>query len=89
MNQAKRFGEAESLAREMLPIVEANHLPDNDPRRAQSWLELGTALHGERKDREAAGALEKSAAIYEAAGPLWADAAKRARKLQSEAKMQR
>jgi eukaryotic-like serine/threonine-protein kinase len=69
MNQAKRFGEAESLAREMLPIVEANHLPDNDPRRAQSWLELGTALHGEKKDIEAEEALEKSAAIYDAGGP--------------------
>jgi eukaryotic-like serine/threonine-protein kinase len=68
LNHAKRFKEAESLAREMLPIIDANHLPDNDARRAESLFELGAALHGEKKEREAAAALKTSAAIYAAAG---------------------
>ena len=49
LNQANRHAEAESLAREMLPILEANHLPDNDGRRGESLFELGKALHGEKK----------------------------------------
>jgi tetratricopeptide (TPR) repeat protein len=65
LNQAKQYNQAESLAREMLPILEANHLPDNDGRRAESLTELGTALHGATKDREAAEGLKKSAAIYD------------------------
>jgi eukaryotic-like serine/threonine-protein kinase len=66
LNRAKRYHEAESLARELLPILEANHLPDNDGRRGESLLELGEALHGERKDREAAEVLRQAAAIYDA-----------------------
>jgi serine/threonine protein kinase/Tfp pilus assembly protein PilF len=68
LNQAKRYPEAESLAREMLPILEANHLPGNDGRRAESLFELGKALHGEKKDREAREVLKQSAAIYDACG---------------------
>jgi hypothetical protein len=49
LNQAKRFPEAESMAREMFPIVDANHLMDNDPRRADGWRELGKALYGQKK----------------------------------------
>ena len=67
LNQALRYQEAESLAREMLPILETNHLPDNDGRRGESLFELGKALHGEKKDREATEVLKKSATIYEAA----------------------
>jgi hypothetical protein len=44
----------------------------------------GTALHGEHKDREVAEALEKSVAIYEAAGPNFRSAAVQAKKLLSE-----
>src|ERR1035437_1184702 len=36
------------------------------------------------RDREAAEALKTPAAIYEAAGPSWADTAKRARKIPTE-----
>jgi len=76
LNQAKRFKEAESLAREMQPIVDANHLRDDDPRRAESLLELGNALRGQDRNPEADGVLLKSAAIYEAAGPNWFPRAK-------------
>jgi hypothetical protein len=65
LNQAKRFPEAESMAREMFPIVDANHLMDNDPRRADGWRELGKALHGQKKGG-AAEAIGKAAAIYDA-----------------------
>jgi hypothetical protein len=58
------------------PIMDANHLPDNDPRRAESLLELGNALRGQSKSREAAEVLLKSAAIYDAAGPDWATRAR-------------
>jgi len=67
LNQAKRFPEAEALSREMLPILEANHLPDNDSRRAESLFELGKALGGEGKSAAAEDVLKKSAAIYDAA----------------------
>jgi len=84
LNLVKRFEEAESLDREMLTIVDANRLPDDDPRKAESWWELGKALHGQKKDREAAQALKRSAAIYDAAGPYWTDTARRSRKLLAE-----
>ena len=84
LNQAKRYPEAESLAREMLPILDANHLPENDGRRAESLFELGKALHGENKDGEASEVLRKSAAIYEAGGPSAAMMARWVRELLSE-----
>jgi hypothetical protein len=66
LNQAKRYAEAESLVRELLAIFEVNHIPDNDGRRAESLFELGTTLVGQKKSREAAEVLNRSAAIYEA-----------------------
>jgi serine/threonine protein kinase len=84
LNRAGRFKDAEAEAREMLPILDANHLPENDPRRAQSLLQLGKALHGAKRDREAAEALKKSAAIYDAAGPAWARNATLARTVLSQ-----
>jgi tetratricopeptide (TPR) repeat protein len=86
LNKAKRFKDAEPLAREMLPIVDANRLAQNDPRRAESWLGLGQALHGEKKEREAAEALKKAAAIYDSAGPDWRIRAESARTLLGEIK---
>jgi tetratricopeptide (TPR) repeat protein len=81
LNRLEQFKDAESQARELLPILDANRLPANDTRRAQSLLELGEALRGEKKQQEAADALRKSAAIYDAAGPTWAAKAELARKL--------
>jgi len=82
MNRAGRYAEAESLSREMLPILEANHLPENDERQAETLFELGTALHGEKKDREAAEALRQSAGVYDACG--LPDMAGRARRILNE-----
>jgi tetratricopeptide (TPR) repeat protein len=84
LNQAARYEEAELLAREMLPILETNRLPDNDGRRGESMFELGKALHGEKKDREAAEVLKKSAAIYDASGPNGVVMAKWVREVLSE-----
>jgi tetratricopeptide (TPR) repeat protein/predicted Ser/Thr protein kinase len=86
LNQAKRFPEAEALAREMLPILDANHLPDNDGRRGESLFELGKALHGEKKDREAAEVLKKAAGIYDGSGPNGAAMARWVRRVLSEVK---
>lgn len=86
LNKAGRYREAESLAREMLPILEANHLPDNDGRRAECLLELGKALHGEGKDPEARAALTKAAGIYDSAGPPMAGMANWARIILAEIK---
>jgi serine/threonine-protein kinase len=84
LNQAGRYAEAESLAREMLPIVEANHLPDNDGRRPESLLELGKALRGEKRNREADEVLNRTATLYDACG--MAGMAKRVRALMTDAK---
>jgi len=54
----------------VLPILEANHLPRDDVRRAETLLELGKALHSEKQDVEAAELLSRSAAIYESNGYL-------------------
>jgi serine/threonine-protein kinase len=70
MNAAGRYAEAEELSREMLPILEANHLPSSDPRRAETLFELGKALCGEKQDIQAAALLRQSAAIYESDGYL-------------------
>jgi len=60
--------------------VDANHLPDNDPRRAEGWRELGKALYGEKKTGGAE-AIEKAAEIYDAAGPNSASSAVAMRKI--------
>jgi hypothetical protein len=84
LNSAKRYKEAEAMARETFPAMDANRLPEIDGRRAESLLELGRALHGQKKDREAAEALKRSAVIYDATHqPI---AGKYARRLLSEFK---
>ena len=65
LNSGKRYKEAESMARETFPAIEANRLPEIDGRRAESLLELGKALHGQKRDREAVPLLKRSAAIYD------------------------
>jgi hypothetical protein len=84
MNKAKRYRDAESLAREMWPVLEANRLPANDGRRAESLLELGKALHGQRKNRDALDVLKRTAAIYDASGPIGEAMAKKVRALLSQ-----
>jgi hypothetical protein len=76
LNSAKRYKEAESMARETFPAIDANRLPEIDGRRAESLLELGKALHGQKRDREAAELLKRSAMIYDTShhptGGKWA-----------------
>ncbi len=72
LNLASRFPDAEATAREELDILDHNHLPEVDQRRGASLQELGTALRGEGKRKEANAALERSAAIFEGLGPVWA-----------------
>jgi hypothetical protein len=43
--------------------IEVNRLPELEGRRAESLLELGKALHGQKRDREAAPLWKRSAAI--------------------------
>ena len=71
LNLAGRYEEAEPYAREEMAIVENQHVPAIDARRAQSMFELGRALAGERKDSEALSTLEGSLKIYRQLGPTW------------------
>jgi len=86
LNEAKQYKAAESVAREMLPILEANHLPETDGRRAESLFELGKALYGQKKNRQATEVLQKSAAIYDAAGPNYVNLARWVRSVLNEIK---
>ncbi len=78
LNSAKRYKEAESMARDTFPAIEANRLPEIDGRRAESLLELGKAFHGQKKDREAAPLLKRAEMIYDTShhptGGNWARA---------------
>jgi tetratricopeptide (TPR) repeat protein len=80
LNLAGRFAEAETYAREDLAVVERLPAWAHDPRKAESLFELGKALRGERKYREADVALEQAAEIYDLSGQ-WAKRAAEARKL--------
>jgi hypothetical protein len=85
--RAQRFQEAEVPARELVPILDANHVQENDRRRGGSLLLLGTVLHAQHKDREAADVLEKAVLILEPAGPRYsAKDAAQAEQLLSEAR---
>ncbi|MBZ5728665.1 MAG: serine/threonine-protein kinase [Acidobacteriia bacterium] len=80
LNQGKRFAEAEGYARESLAVAHEAHLPEADPRTAESLFELGKALQGEKKYREATTTIESSAAMYDRLGPAYARRAERVRK---------
>jgi len=81
MNLAGRFAEAEVSAREQLAVIDAHHSPEVDGRRAQILAELGTALQGEKKHREAADTFERCARIYEQLGPAGVKRAEQIRKM--------
>jgi eukaryotic-like serine/threonine-protein kinase len=78
LNSAKRYKEAESMARETSAAIEANRLPEIDGRRAESLLELGKALHGQKRDPEAVPLLKRAEMIYDTShhptGGNWARA---------------
>src|ERR1017187_9877542 len=75
LSLAGRFDEAEPLAREQLAIVEHQQLPEADARRAGTLFELGMALQGEKKNREATAAFERADRIYVQLGPVWSSPA--------------
>jgi len=77
LNLAGRFAEAEPLAREQLAIVDHVNFPEADARRAGTLVELGTALQGEKKYREATSTFERADRIYAQLGPVWACARNR------------
>jgi hypothetical protein len=79
LNMAARFAEAEPYAREADAINDKASLPEVDPRRAQTLVELGTALRGERKEREGRTTLDRALKIYEQLGPIWVSSAQRVR----------
>jgi serine/threonine protein kinase len=88
LNLAGRFAEAEPLAREQLAIVDHENLPEADARRAGTLMELGTALQGEKKYREATSTFERADRIYAQLGPVWALRAEQVRKKLSELRSQ-
>jgi serine/threonine protein kinase len=90
LSLAGRFKEAEPLAREQLAIVDTHHFPEVDARRTGTLVELGIALQGEKKYREATTTFERADRIYAQLGPVWKMRAEQVRKklseLRSEAK---
>ena len=88
LNLAERFADAEPLAREQLAISDNHHLLEVDARRAGTLMELGTALQGEKKYREATTTLERADRIYAQLGPVWAMRAEQVRRKLSELRSQ-
>ena len=84
LSLAGRFNEAEPLAREELAIVDNQHLPEADARRAGTLIDLGIALQGEKQYREAKSTFERADRIYVQLGPVWALRAQQVRKRLSE-----
>jgi serine/threonine protein kinase len=89
LNLAGRFSEAETYAREGLAVLDNMHVPEVDARRGQTVFELGQALQGEKKYREATSSLEASAGIFERLGPVWAKRAEQVRKIMRESRGRR
>ena len=81
LNLAGRFTDAEPLAREQLTIVDLEQFLEVDSRRAGSLFELGIALRGEKKYREAASTFQRTLRIYEQLGPIWAKRAGQVREI--------
>ena len=88
LNLAGRFADAEPLAREQLAISDNHHLLEVDARRAGTLMELGTALQGEKKYREATSTFERADRIYAQLGPVWAMRAEQVRKKLTELRSQ-
>ncbi|MGA3016212.1 MAG: tetratricopeptide repeat protein [Bryobacteraceae bacterium] len=88
LSLAGRFDEAEPLAREQLAIVDNHNFPEVDARRAGTLFELGIALQGEKKYRDATTTFERADRIYEQLGPVWNLRAEQVRKKLSELRSQ-
>ncbi|HYL79141.1 MAG TPA: protein kinase [Bryobacteraceae bacterium] len=77
LNNAGRFPEAERYAREALDALRQDQIPETHPVTAAALEDLGAALCGLKRFREAVPALEKSAEIYRQLGPVYTHTAAR------------
>jgi tetratricopeptide (TPR) repeat protein len=76
-NNAGLFEPAEQNAREALEAIRGNLLPEVHPMAAAYLEELGAALAGLERYREAVPTLEKAIEIYHKLGPAYAKTADR------------
>jgi tetratricopeptide (TPR) repeat protein/tRNA A-37 threonylcarbamoyl transferase component Bud32 len=76
-NQAGLFNPAEQNAREALEGAHQGHIPEVHPLPAACLEDLGGALDGLKRYREAVPALEKAVEIYRKLGPAYAKTADR------------
>ncbi len=76
-NKAGLFNPAEQNAREALEAVRQGRLPEVLPLHAACLEDLGVALAGLKRYREAIPALEKAVGIYSRLGPAYAKTAER------------
>jgi tetratricopeptide (TPR) repeat protein len=74
-NRAGLFEPAEQNAREALEAIRGNLLPEVHPMAAEGLEDLGRALAGLKRNREAAPALEKAVKIYRKLGPAYSKTA--------------
>jgi serine/threonine-protein kinase len=76
-NQAGLFKPAEQYSQEALDAFKHSQLPEVHPMRAACLEDLGEALTGLKRYREATPALEKAVEIYRRLGPAYAGTADR------------
>jgi serine/threonine protein kinase/tetratricopeptide (TPR) repeat protein len=85
LNKAGRFEEAAQYAREALDALHDDLIPETHPVTAASMEDLGMALRGLKRTREAIPALEKSVDVYRRLGPAYAKTAARVQTLLTQA----
>lgn len=71
MNQTGRFAEAQAFARESLAMADSDRLAETDWRRADTLVELGTALCAQKLEAEGRLDLERAEIAYRENGPGW------------------
>ncbi|HEX5229399.1 MAG TPA: serine/threonine-protein kinase [Bryobacteraceae bacterium] len=85
-NKAGQYEDAEQSARESLKECRAGQLPDLHPLAAAATEDLGAALVGERRYRDAIAPLEHALAVNRQLGPAYAAIADRVNAMLREAK---
>ncbi|MDP8979331.1 MAG: protein kinase [Acidobacteriota bacterium] len=86
LNKAGRFEEAAQYARHSLDALHEDQIPELHPVSAEAMEDLGTALRGLKRKREAIPALEKALDVYRQLGPAYAKTADRVQKILTQAK---
>jgi tetratricopeptide (TPR) repeat protein len=79
-SKAGRFEEAARAAREALDAFREDRIPETHPLTAALMEDLGVALGGLKRNREAITALEKAVELYEQLGPAYGRTADRVRR---------